>query len=167
MLFVACIGAINYKSVLNGKDHIQPDHPMTSSGKIDRLADKKRPEVAPNLRHRKMSNSVNTINLSSIKMTVHSSSPDAGLLFTTLLLSTIYSRALYKHLQVFSVMCSLSSYKPCTVESLYHLTTLFLICCFLLCVVFLPSSYKPCTVESHCHLTALLLICKEFIFSSI
>ncbi|XXG75185.1 hypothetical protein AAC387_Pa07g3751 [Persea americana] len=80
MLFVACIGAINYKSVLNGKDHIQPDHPMTSSGKIDRLADKKRPEVAPNLRHRKMSNSVNTINLSSIKMTVHSSSPDAGMI---------------------------------------------------------------------------------------
>eukprot|EP00268_Persea_americana_P018828 TRINITY_DN19626_c0_g1_i5.p1 TRINITY_DN19626_c0_g1~~TRINITY_DN19626_c0_g1_i5.p1 ORF type:complete len:512 (+),score=41.58 TRINITY_DN19626_c0_g1_i5:227-1762(+) len=80
MLFVACIGAINYKSVLNGKDHIQPDHPMTSSGKIDRLADKKRPEVTPNLRHRKMSNSVNTINLSSIKMTVHSSSPDAGMI---------------------------------------------------------------------------------------
>lgn len=117
MLFVACIGAINYKPARNGKDHIQSDNPMMSIGNIDRLAYRKKAEVTPSLRHRKMSTAVNTNNLSSTEMTAHSSSHDAGLVhyFTALLITTIDSRASYKQTSPNFLLC----------VGLFHLQTLY------------------------------------------
>ncbi|XP_058099204.1 dol-P-Glc:Glc(2)Man(9)GlcNAc(2)-PP-Dol alpha-1,2-glucosyltransferase isoform X2 [Magnolia sinica] len=80
MLFVACIGAINYISVLDRKDDVQSDGHVTSIGETDGLFEAKRVLVASNLRKRKMANYVNKADHSAIETVACSSTHSSGLL---------------------------------------------------------------------------------------
>ncbi|XP_058099206.1 dol-P-Glc:Glc(2)Man(9)GlcNAc(2)-PP-Dol alpha-1,2-glucosyltransferase isoform X4 [Magnolia sinica] len=78
MLFVACIGAINYISVLDRKDDVQSDGHVTSIGETDGLFEAKRVLVASNLRKRKMANYVNKADHSAIETVACSSTHSSG-----------------------------------------------------------------------------------------
>ncbi|KAF8395116.1 hypothetical protein HHK36_019057 [Tetracentron sinense] len=64
MLFVACIGVINFAVASNHKDNVQLDNTDVSIRKIDQLTDNKSVPLGSHLRKRKTGNAVNTVNLS-------------------------------------------------------------------------------------------------------